>query len=188
MKLPLQITFRGLERSDALEADIREKAEKLDRVCPDIMSCRIVVQQHHRHQEQGNLFHAHIDLTVPGREIAVSREHGLHHGHTDPYVAVRDAFDEARRALEDYERERRQEVKTHVASARGKIVRLNGYEGYGFIETSDGREIYFHKNSVLDGPFDRLKEGQEVRFHEEMGEKGPQASTVQPIGKNHAAG
>jgi cold shock CspA family protein/ribosome-associated translation inhibitor RaiA len=187
MKLPLQITFRGLESSEALEADIREKAEKLDRSCPDIMSGRVVVQQHHRHHEEGNLFHVHVDLTVPGREIAVSREHGLHHGHTDPYVAVRDAFDEARRALEDYERERHRQVKTHLPPARGKVVRLNGYEGYGFIETVDGREIYFHKNSVIDGPFDRLEEGQEVRFHEEMGEKGPQASTVQPIGRPQAA-
>lgn len=184
MKLPLQITFRGLESSAALESDIRDKAEKLDRVSPDIMSCRVVVQQHHRHHEEGNLFHVHVDLTVPGREIAVSREHGQHHGHTDPYVAVRDAFDEARRVLEDFERERRQQVKTHLPPARGRIARLNGYEGYGFIETPDGREIYFHKNSVLDGPFDRLSEGQEVRFHEEMGEKGPQASTVQAVGKH----
>lgn len=188
MKLPLQITFRGLESSEALEADIREKAGKLDRYSPDIMSCRVVVEARHKHHQDGNLYQVRVDLTVPGREIVTSRERALHHSHTDAYVAIRDAFDEARRQLEDYERFRRQQVKTHEVPEHGRIARLNLEEGFGFIETADGRDVYFHRNSVLRVPFERLKEGQEVRFDQELGEKGPQATTVRVVGKHHVAG
>jgi len=188
MKLPLQITFRGLESSDALEADIRERAEKLDRFSPDIMSCRAVVEARHKHHEDGNLYQVRVDLTVPGREIVTSRERDLHHSHTDAYVAVRDAFEEVRRQLEDYERRRRQQVKAHEVPAHGRIARVNLDEGFGFIEAADGRELYFHRNSVLRASFEHLRAGQEVRFDEEMGEKGPQASTVRAVGKHHLAG
>jgi len=187
MKLPLQVTFRGVKSSDALEADIREKADKLDRYSPDIMSCRVIVEARHKSHHDGNLFHLRVDLTVPGREIVTSPERTLHHEHADPYVAVRDAFDEARRQLEDYERRRRQQVKLHEVPDHGRIARLNGGEGFGFIEAADGREIYFHRNSVLRTPFDRLQQGQEVRFEEELGEKGPQATTVRLVGKHHPA-
>ena len=185
MKLPLQITFRGLESSDALEADIREKAEKLDRYSPDIMSCRVVVEARHQHHQEGNLYHVRVDLTVPGREIVTGREQSLHHAHTDAYVAVRDSFDEARRQLEDYERRRQQQVKTHEVPDHGRIKLVNLDEGYGFIEAADGRDVYFHRNSVLRTPFENLRAGQEVRFDEEQGVKGPQATTVRVVGKHH---
>lgn len=188
MKLPLQITFRGLESSDALEADIRENADKLDRYSPDIMSCHVVVEARHKHHQDGNLYHVRVDFTVPGREIVTSRERDLHHSHTDAYVAIHDAFDEARRQLEDYERFRRDQVKAHEVPGHGKIARLNLDGGYGFIETADGREIYFHRNSVPRAPFARLQTGQEVRFDEELGEKGPQATTVRVVGKHHLVG
>lgn len=188
MKLPLQITFRGIESSDPLEADIREKAGHLDRFSPDIMSCRVTVEARHKHRRDGNLYHVGVDLTVPGREIVTGRELTLHHGHTDAYVAIRDAFDEARRQLEDYERERRQQVKAHEVPEHGRIARLNLDEGYGFIETAEGREVYFHRNSVLRGRFEHLRPGQEVRFSEEQGEKGPQATTVHLVGKHHPVG
>lgn len=185
MKMPLQITFRGLQSSDTVEAVIREHADKLDRYSPDIMSCRVVVEARHKHHRDGNLHHVRVDLTVPGREIVTSRERDLHHAHTDAYVAIRDAFDEARRQLEDYERLRRDQVKTHQFPDHGKIARVNRDDGYGFIETADGREIYFHRNSVLRTSFEDLHTGQEVRFVEEMGEKGPQATTVRVVGKHH---
>lgn len=188
MKLPLQITFRGLESSAAIEADIREKAAKLDRFSPDIMGCRVVVEARHKRHQEGNLYHVRVDLTVPGREIVTSRERTLHLAHADAYVAVRDAFDEARRQLEDYERFRRQQVKAHEVPDHGKVVRLDFEGGFGFIETADGREVYFHRNSVLRTPFERLEAGQQVRFDEEMGEKGPQATTVRVVGKHHVGG
>ncbi|HWR98435.1 MAG TPA: HPF/RaiA family ribosome-associated protein [Candidatus Methanoperedens sp.] len=185
MKLPLQIAFRGMEPSEVLEAKVRERADALDSFADDIMSCRVVVETLHKHRRRGNLFHVGVDLKVPGEEIAVSREHPLHHSHTDAYVAVRDAFDEVRRRLQDHERRIRGQVRAHAVPAHGRIALVNPDEGYGFIATPDGREVYFHAHSVLDAAFADLRVGDEVRFSEETGEKGPQATTVQPIGKHH---
>ncbi len=113
MKLPVQITFRNMSPSEALEANVREKAQKLERYYDGIMSCRVIVEAHHKHHHKGNLYHVRIDLTVPGQELVVSREPVEDHSHEDVYVAVRDAFDAARRQLEDYARRRRHQVKRH---------------------------------------------------------------------------
>lgn len=113
MKAPLQVVFRDMPRSEAVEAKIREKVEKLERFSDDIISCRVVVEPAHRHHHKGNLYHARIDVVVPGTELVANRENDVNHAHEDVYVAVRDAFDAMRRQLEDYERRRRGEVKRH---------------------------------------------------------------------------
>jgi len=188
MKLTPEITFRGLPRSDALEADIRKKIAKLDRFFEHIMSCRVVFETGHMHHHKGNLYHVRVALTVPGRELVVSRDSEKHQAHQDPYVAVRDAFDAAQRQLEDYARELRGDVKSHDLPGRGRIVELVPYMDYGRIETPDGRLVYFHRNSVLHVDFDKLEEGIEVRFAEEQGDEGPQASTVCLVGKHPIVG
>jgi ribosomal subunit interface protein len=185
MKLEPQITFRNMEPSEAMEQNIRERAEKLDRFHDQIMSCRVMVEAQHRHHHQGNVYHVRIDLTVPGEELVVSRDPGRDHAHEDVYVAIRDAFDAARRQLEDAGRRHRSQVKTHEAPAHGLIARLYQEENYGLIRASDGREIYFHRNSVVNADFDKLVTGEPVRFSEEPGDKGPQASTVIVEGKHH---
>lgn len=185
MQIPLQITFRHMDPSDAVEANIRDKAEKLDQFADHIMSCRVVIDQEHKHHHQGKLFSVKLDIKVPGKEIVVDRHSEQHHAHEDVYVAVRDAFDAAKRQLEDYVRKQRGKVKTHDTAPHGKIKQLFPYEDYGLIETPDGREIYFHRNSVVDESFDKLVEGDSVHFSEEMGENGPQASTVHLEGKHH---
>lgn len=185
MQLPLQITFRNLERSEALEADVREKAEKLDQFFEHIMRCRVVVEAHHKHHHKGNIYHVRIDITVPGNELVVSREPKDNHAHEDVYVAVRDAFDAAKRQLEDYSRKLRGDVKEHEAPPHGTVQELVPMEDYGRIRTPDGRSVYFHRNSVINADFDSLNEGDPVRFDEEPGDAGPQASTVRVIGKHH---
>jgi ribosomal subunit interface protein len=118
MKLPLQITFRNTDRSEALDAHIQKKADKLDQICDDIISCRVMVEARHRHHHKGNLYHARIDLTVPEREIVVSRDPQDNRAHEDAYVAIRDAFEAARRQLEAHMRKRRGEVKHHEERQR----------------------------------------------------------------------
>jgi ribosomal subunit interface protein len=172
MQLPLQITARDISLSEAAEDDIRAKAANLDTYYDGIMSCRVVVEGPVRHHRKGP-FTVRIDLTVPGAELVVDR-----HADADLYVAIRDAFDAARRRLEDYARRQRGDVKSHEETPRARVSRLFPEEDYGFLETSDGQEIYFHRRSVLHPGFDRLAIGTEVRFAEESGEKGPQASTV----------
>ena len=188
MLIPLQITFRNLDRSQAVEASVREHAEKLDKYYDRIMSCRVVIEEQHKHHRRGNHYHVSVDVTVPGAELVASREPDQHHAYTDVYIAIRDAFDTMRRQLEDYARKHDQRLKVHAPPPHGRIVELNPAEDYGRIETVDGRLIYFHRNSVLGADFDGLRIGAEVRFDEEAGERGPQASTVHVIGKHHIVG
>jgi cold shock CspA family protein/ribosome-associated translation inhibitor RaiA len=187
MRLPLQITFRHVEASPAVEERIRENAEELDRYCDQIMSCRVAVECQHRRHHEGNLFRVRLDITIPGREIVVGRESKPRRAHQDIFVAIRDAFGAARRQLEDYARIRRGEVKLHAVPDHGRIARLIPEEDYGFIVSADGGEIYFHRNSVASGQFDKLAIGDEVRFVAQHSEsaKGLQASTVTPIGKHN---
>ena len=188
MKIPLEIVFRDFERSDAVEARVREKVEKLERFYSDIMSCRVSIEAHHKHHHKGNLYNIRIDLRVPGAELVANREPHEHHAYEDIYVSIRDAFDAMQRQLEDLARRRRGQVKTHGAPPHGHIVELEPESEFGRIETWDGRVVYFHRNSVVDAAFDHLRLGDEVHFVEEMGELGPQATTVHVEGKHHVTG
>jgi ribosomal subunit interface protein len=185
MTIPLQITFKGMESSPALEARIREKAARLERFSARILRCHVTIEAPHRHHRQGRMYRARIELVVPRGDIVVTRESPQDHAHEDPYVAVRDAFDAAVRQLEDHMRRLDGRVKHHEPpQLHGRIVRFVAGEPYGFIETSDGQEVYFHRNSVVDGTFDALKVGDEVRLSVAEGAKGLQASTVHRIGKH----
>lgn len=178
MQIPLQITFRGIPHSDAVEAKIREKVEKLEKFHPHIMSWRVAVEAEHKHHHQGNQYHIRIDITTPRKELVVSREHHDKQAYEDVYVALRDAFKAAKRQLEDYARLDRGKVKTHDQQQMGTVARLIPDKNHGFIQTLDGREIYFHRNSVHGEGFDALTVGNEVRFMEEEDDLGPQASSV----------
>lgn len=180
MQVPLQIAVRDMPHSEALDFHIREKAQKLEQFFPTIISCRVVVERAHKHQKQGNEFNVRIDLNVPGKkEIIVNRDH-----HEDPYVALRDAFNAAKRQLEDHSRRIQRETKSHSPEYVGRVQRISPEEGYGFIAGPDGTERYFHRDNVISPPFEHLKEGDEVKFIEEIGDEGPQAKRVS-VGRHH---
>lgn len=187
MQLPLQITFRGMDASDTIEGQIRQRAEELERFHGRITACRVVVESAHRHHRQGRIYHVRVELTVPGGDIVVKRDPPEHHAHEEIHVAIRDAFDATRRQLEDHVRRSRGQTKAHELPDYGRIARLFPDQGYGFIAAADGQEIYMHRNSVLDDGFDKLRVGDEVRYvtHPSEGEKGAQASTVIAVGKHH---
>jgi ribosomal subunit interface protein len=187
MELPLQITFRHMDSSDAVAARIRERAAELERFFDRITACRVVVECRHPRHQQGNLFRVRVDLKVPGREIVVGRDPAAHHAHEDVYVAIRDSFDAARRLLEDHVREARGDVKLHAVPDHGRIARILPEQNCGFIVSADGNEIYFHRNSVTNGGFEKLAVGDEIRFVAQHSESaaGSQASTVVPLGKHH---
>jgi len=185
MQLPLQIRFHNLEPSDAVEANVRKHAERLERFCDEIISCRVTIKSPHKHHHQGNMYHVTVDVRTPGDEAVVSRAPAQHHAHEDAYVAIRDAFDAVQRQLQDHQREKQGKVKLHDTPPHGRVTELYPAGDYGKITDPDGREIYFHRNSVLGADFDSLDIGAEVRFAEEAGDKGPQASSVYLIGKHH---
>ncbi|HEU4341609.1 MAG TPA: HPF/RaiA family ribosome-associated protein [Candidatus Binatia bacterium] len=205
MEIPLQVTFRNMAPSEAIEANIREKAKKLGSFYNRIMSCRVIVEAPHRHHRKGKAYEVRIDLTVPGGELVInraptrleaaklsllqrsekelteSRKPSRHGAHEDVYVAIRDAFSAAGRKLQDHARRQSGAVKIHEAAAHARVAKLFREERYGFLQTPNEREIYFHANSVLPPGFDHLSLGAEVCFAEEEGDKGPQASTVRLI-------
>lgn len=189
MDVPLELSFRNMDPSDAVEANVRERVTKLERYFGRINSCRVVVEAPHRHHHKGKIYHVRIELGVPGPNILVSRDPGQHHAHEDVYVAIRDAFDAVQRRLEDHARKAAGKVKAHEVPSHGQIASINGLQGYGIIALHDGQEVYFHRNSVVNDRFDLLNPGDEVRvvIAEGEGEKGPQASTVVPLGKHHLA-
>lgn len=119
MDVPLQITCTNVEPTEAIERNIREKAAKLERYYPKIVSCRVVIEASHKRHHKGNLYHVSINIGVPNGEIVVNRESGKDHSHEDLYVAIRDAFRAARRQLEDYARLQRGQVKRHEIPPHG---------------------------------------------------------------------
>jgi ribosomal subunit interface protein len=121
MQLPLQITFRHMDPSPALEARIRKLTARLEKFSAQITRLHVIVEPAAHHQHQGHLHDFHLDITLPDAEIAIRRAHPADQTHEDPYVALRDAFRAARRKLEDYERKRRHDVKTHSGQAHGRI-------------------------------------------------------------------
>jgi cold shock CspA family protein len=174
-----------MRRSEAIEALIRDKVEKLDASPDHILGCRVVVEPAGKHHQHGNLYEVRLDITVPGEEIVITREPSQHTENRDLRVALRDAFDSARRRLEDYVRRRRGFVKSLESAPHARVSKLMPEKDYGFLSTPDGREIYFHRHSVLHDGFDQLLIKTEVAFVEEEGKKGPQASTVRPVGRHH---
>jgi cold shock CspA family protein/ribosome-associated translation inhibitor RaiA len=178
MQRALNITARDFTLSAAFETEIREKAAALDTYYNRITGCDVTIEAPVDHHRKGGPFNVRIRLTVPGKELMTNRqsEVGL-------AAAIREAFDAMRRQLEDYVREHRGDVKAHEEPPQARVSKLLG--DYGFLETADGREIYFHRNSVLNDGFEKLRVGNHVRFVEEEGNQGPQASTVTLADRRH---
>lgn len=180
MEIPPEIRFRGMDPSPAVERAIRERVDELEQFHPRITSCNVVVEAPHQHSWKGRIYHVRVDITVPGAEIVVGREPEENHAHEDVYVAIRDQFDAARRQLEDVVRKMSpHRTRPHPEKHHGVVVRFMPEEAFGFIETPDGREVFFSRESVTsETQWQRLKKGSQVRFTEHEGDKGPYASAV----------
>jgi cold shock CspA family protein/ribosome-associated translation inhibitor RaiA len=176
MELPLQITAHNFILSPAEERAIRAAAAKLDEFAPRIVSCRVAIEISKDGGRSGRQYRIHVKLDVPGEEIVVRRR-------SDEAIrtAVQKAFKAVGRRLQDHVRRQRGDVKLPRRAPRGVVTRLFPWEGYGFLTSEDGREIYFDRRSVLTAAFDQLQEGTPVRYVEEAGEQGPQASTVAAV-------
>lgn len=186
MQVPLDISFQNCEPSEAVRFEVERQAARLEKFNDRITSCNVTVIAPQSRHQKGGLFKIDIRVAMPShKDIIVTNTHGDASAHEHFAVAIKDAFGAAQRQVEDAVRKMRGDVKPHEVEDHGHITKFLAGENYGFIETADGREVYFHRNSVLDDAFDRLTVGSEVRFVEEIGEKGLQASTVRLIGKHH---
>jgi ribosomal subunit interface protein len=173
MQILPQITVREISDSAAIELQVAKKIAKLEQLCHHIISCKVVVDVAQNHKHQGKLFSVHIDLTVPGKEIAVTKVMD-----EDLYVAIRDAFKAARRQLESYTSILQGDVKIHQIPMRGHVARLFPNEAYGFITGQDETDYYFNSLNVADPDFEHLTIGTDVEFFVVLGNDGPQAMRV----------
>jgi cold shock CspA family protein len=184
METPIEVDFQGMTATPALQASIEQQVAKLEQRYGRATACRVVVKGPSEHHRTGR-YEVNIRIALPnGREVDISRAPSADERYTDLDFAINDSFKRARRRLQDQARKLQGQVKQHEGEPVGTVARLDASGEFGFIEVGDGREIYFHRNSVLNGAFDRLEPGARVLFAEEVGDKGPQASTVKPLGKH----
>jgi len=184
METPVEIDFQGMTATPALQASIERHVAKLEERYGRVTACRVVVKGPSEHHRTGR-YEISIRIALPnGREVAVSRTPSVDERYTDLDFAINDSFKRARRRLQDQVRKLQGQIKQHEGEPIGTVASLDASGEFGFLEVGDGREIYFHRNSVLNNAFNQLEVGSRVLFAEEMGEKGPQASTVKPLGKH----
>lgn len=178
-----EIDFTDCEPSEAVRKKIEKKLERLQRFYDRIISCHVTVRIPHLHRVV-HFYHIQIRLEIPEKVFLVNREPGKNYAHTDINVAIRDAFNKLTRQLEDFTKHRKERPRPKVAPPHGKVKMLNPQEGYGFVVTKEGEEIYFHENSIVGDNITQLHPGMEVRFEAEMGEKGPQVTSMQVVGRS----
>jgi len=187
METQPKIDFQGVEPSSDRQAKIMRLIERLEERYGRATACRVVVKGPGGRHQTGGLYEINLHLVLPDkREVAIERTPQLDERFQDFDFALNDTFKRARRRLQDQVRRMRGKVKHHESPPTGVVRRMMAEEGYGFIEGPDGREIYFHRNSVEDPGFDALKPGARVRYREEDGKEGPQASRVTPLGRDAA--
>jgi cold shock CspA family protein len=187
MQTQPEIDFQGLEPSAERREKILRQIEKLEDRFGRATACRVVVKGPGAHHQTGGLYEINLHLVLPDRrEVAIERTPHLDERFQDLDFALHDAFKRARRRLQDQVRRMRGKVKRHETAPTAIVKKLMAEEGYGFLEAADGREIYFHRNSVEEPGFDALKPGAPVRYSEEEGREGPQASRVTPLGRDAA--
>lgn len=188
MKVSLEITYRNVEKSDAIENLIQEKVAKLERLCDYIGSCQIAIEKIHDSPRTGSPYRVRIDMTVPpGHELIADSNPSEPNQHVKLEAVVRDAFSIAERQLKELVRRQRESDKaqTHDSAqdTMALVTKLFPEQDYGFLKTLDGQDIYFHRNSVLHGDFDRIEIGTGVRFVAQEDDQGLRASTVQIVDK-----
>jgi cold shock CspA family protein/ribosome-associated translation inhibitor RaiA len=188
MQTQPQVSFDDIPIDGAVRDAVLRHIDELESTYDRITGCHVVVAQPHRHHRAGRLYSVQIDLIVPGAEIVVNRNHPLDHAHEDVFVALRDSFNAVRRQLEDHVRHLRGAEKPHTPRAMGRVTQIFPLQGYGFLETPDGREIYFHQHALSEKDFRMVDVGSTVHFSEEEGDEGPQAAHVQLVHPHsHAA-
>jgi cold shock CspA family protein len=186
MEVPLEISYRGVNKSDFIDEIIRKQVTKLEKMCTYMVSCRVVIERRQKFQKVGNPFRVRIDVRVPpGHQLVATRDSTEGDLHDKLPTTIRSSFDAMRRQLQELMEKQRGGVKIHPLEQESTalVTKLFPEEDYGFLRTLDDRELYFHRNSVLHNDFDRLEIGTGVRFVEELGEEGLQASTVQIVDK-----
>jgi ribosome-associated translation inhibitor RaiA len=182
MQKPLQITFKNLDKSEHLEALIRDRVDKLDHVYPRLIGCRVVLEAPTRTATAKASLGISIELDVPGRpKIIAKRQDERRDAKGDNLKLIAQAFDAAQRQLEDLARVASRDVKSHESAGEtGCIKQVALQEDHGFVELAQGDSLYFSRAAVIDNRFEDLKPGMMVHVTRAAreGSMGPQASAI----------
>ena len=189
MQRPLQIAFKGMDTSPALESLIRQRVDHLETLYPRLTGCRVVVEIPHRASEIAKVpICVSVEADIPGRAPVIGRnEQERREAKQDHTAALNNAFDAVERQLEKLGDVQKAEIKLHErAGESGMIVRLFPEENYGFVEIENSPELYFTRNAVLGGDFDELQVGMMVHVTRatDEGPMGPQASSVRLLDRS----
>lgn len=184
MQVPPEIAFRNVKSTDELKEKIQHGIDRLEEVYEGLVSCRVMVENNTPDRQTGRIYRVRIELGVPNHSLVIDRDPPGAGGTEELRHAIKEAFETARRRLLELKHKQRGQVKTHGLPPHGRVMRLltddKGVR-YGFLMARDGRQVYFHENALVGLDYDDLEIGHEVRFAEEAGKEGPQASTVGPI-------
>jgi cold shock CspA family protein/ribosome-associated translation inhibitor RaiA len=189
METALQIAFKETPHSDHLEAQIRQRAERLDRLHPNLIGCRVVVDVQRAGTGAGKpVLGVAVEAEAPGKRKLVGRsQQSEDEMGSLPIAALIRAFDAVHRQVEKLSDMQRGDVKRHEAEGEtGRVLRLFPDQGYGFIEAGSGPELYFTRNAVGDNAYDELEAGMMVQITRATteGPMGPQASSVRLLGRD----
>lgn len=174
MEIPLEIRFHNMPSSPRVEAEVRHYVDKLERLYDRLITCRVAIEAR---TTASPGYGVHIELSVPGTELVVSRDR---HAHPELRAALRDAFHAAERQLKAFKARVAGAVMPHEMVVVGQVTQVNRAEEFGFILTSTGNQLYFHRNSLIEGDFDDLAVGLTVQYVEAAGDTGPAAIKVWP--------
>ncbi len=188
MDIPAEIAFKQIDKSDAMEALIRERIARLERSHRHIVSCRVVVENPHRASESAKPPLAiAVEVSVAGGKMVVAKdEQARHDAKGDLTAFVNRAFKQVERQLDDHDSIRRGDVKAHAGEGTlGRVARLFPEQNYGFVEVSGSPDLYFTRNAVVGGDYEDLEIGAAVRVTVATteGPMGPQASSVRSFGE-----
>ena len=184
MPIPLDLTVRDMDNTDAIRSKIEQKTQKLETFYDHIEYCKVVVDIPQKHKHQGKLYNIHLELAVPGKKLIANQ-----HPNEDLYVAIRDTYAALTRQLEEYTRRQRGEVKFHPeALLFGKVLQIFPEAGYGFIKSADEREFFFQRGNMVSAELANLSIGSHVSFMETVGGDGLQADHVTVVNRQKTQG
>lgn len=182
MSIDPVITWRNMPHSEAVDAIVRERFAAIARLEPRLIRGRVVFDAPHKRRVSGRGFDVRIHLELPGPDIDVARSVRQGEAADDVLRAVNAAFSALERRLKERRREKGgKEVKHHPPVLHGEVVELEPELGYGWLRADDGREVYFERDSLVHGQWERIALGDRLRFREMEGDKGPFAADVSVI-------
>lgn len=197
MQVPLEIAFHNVDHSDWAEDEIRNHVARLEDIYSRLTSCRVRVDQRANNEQQTIPPVVRIEIGIPGRkDIVVAHEPDRllrKYQRPDLHNAINEAFRIAERQLAAFKDERladRRSSATHEAANEflGQVAEMLPERDHGFLMTKEGGLLYFHRNALLTGDFDRLRRGDQVRYVEEVGDTGPIATKIRVKAGSNGSG